>query len=138
MTVGIALQKALYKRLTSSPKIGVLVPVSNIFDRNQQPKADPLILIGEDQIVDDGSDLQRCNWRVYSTIHIWKMENSLTGAKAISGAIRQAIRQGRPELDDGYHCADWRVSSERFMRDPDGEHSHGVLTIESLVVEVQP
>lgn len=134
----LAIQKAIYKRLTTTPEVLSLVPLTNILDRNQLPKADPLILIGNDQLVEDGSDVRRCIWRVFSTLDIWKVENGLTGSKAISGAIRQAIRNGKPELDTGYHCVDWYVSTTRFLRDPDGEHSHGVLTIESLVWERQP
>lgn len=131
----LAIQKAIYKRLTTTSEVLSLVPLTNILDRNQLPKVDPLILIGNDQLVEDGSDVRRCIWRVFSTLDIWKVENGLTGSKAISGAIRQAIRNGKPELDTGYHCVDWYVSTTRFLRDPDGEHSHGVLTIESLVLE---
>ena len=134
----LAIQKAIYKRLTTTPEVLSLVPLTNILDRNQLPKADPLILIGNDQLVEDGSDVRRCIWRVFSTLDIWKVENGLTGSKAISGAIRQAIRNGKPELDTGYHCVDWYVATTRFLRDPDGEHSHGILTIESLIVEEQP
>lgn len=134
----LAIQKAIYKRLTTTSEVLSLVPLTNILDRNQLPNVDPLILIGNDQLVEDGSDVRRCIWRVFSTLDIWKVENGLTGSKAISGAIRQAIRNGKPELDTGYHCVDWYVSTTRFLRDPDGEHSHGVLTIESLVLERQP
>ncbi|MBI0008456.1 DUF3168 domain-containing protein [Bartonella sp. M0193] len=134
----LAIQKAIYKRLTTTSEVLSLVPLTNILDRNQLPKVDPLILIGNDQLVEDGSDVRRCIWRVFSTLDIWKVENGLTGSKAISGAIRQAIRNGKPELDTGYHCVDWYVSTTRFLRDPDGGHSHGVLTIESLVLERQP
>lgn len=134
----LAIQKAIYKRLTTTSEVLSLVPLTNILDRNQLPKVDPLILIGNDQLVEDGSDVRRCIWRVFSTLDIWKVENGLTGSKAISGAIRQAIRNEKPELDTGYHCVDWYVSTTRFLRDPDGEHSHGVLTIESLVLERQP
>ncbi|WP_295881096.1 DUF3168 domain-containing protein [uncultured Bartonella sp.] len=136
--IELAIQKAIYKRLTTTSEVLSLVPLTNILDRNQLPKVDPLILIGNDQLVEDGSDVRRCIWRVFSTLDIWKVENGLTGSKAISGAIRQAIRNGKPELDTGYHCIDWYVSTTRFLRDPDGEHSHGVLTIESLVLERQP
>ncbi|WP_295964303.1 DUF3168 domain-containing protein [uncultured Bartonella sp.] len=134
----LAIQKAIYKRLTTTSEVLSLVPLTNILDRNQLPKVDPLILIGNDQLVEDGSDVRRCIWRVFSTLDIWKVENGLTGSKAISGAIRQAIRNGKPELDTGYHCVDWYVATTRFLRDPDGEHSHGILTIESLIVEEQP
>ena len=134
----LAIQKAIYKRLTTTSEVLSLVPLTNILDRNQLPKVDPLILSGNDQLVEYGSDDRRCIWRVFSTLDIWKVENGLTGSKAISGAIRQAIRNGKPELDTGYHCVDWYVSTTRFLRDPDGEHSHGILTIESLIVEEQP
>jgi hypothetical protein len=71
---------------------------------------------------------------VFSTIHIWKKEPSLAGVKAIAGAIRDAIHSDhQPLLDPGYRCGDWRVDSMRFLRDPDGETSHGIVTVESVV-----
>ncbi|WP_420341715.1 hypothetical protein [Paenirhodobacter sp.] len=36
---------------------------------------------------------------------------------------------------DGLACADVLVSSMRFLRDPDGEHAHGVVVVEVLAVE---
>lgn len=62
-------------------------------------------------------------------------EASLAGVKAIAGAIRVAIRAGRAALDAGFELIDWRVSTTRFLRDPDGETAHGVVTIELFVRE---
>ena len=61
MMLELAIQKAIYKRLTTTPEVLSLVPFKNILDRNQQPKVDPLILLGSDQIVDDSSNIKRCN-----------------------------------------------------------------------------
>lgn len=135
MSADLAIQKAIRTRLIATGGVTSLVPATSILDRNARPNPDPAIIIGEDQAVDEG-DIARRQQRVYSTLHIWKKEGSLTGAKAIGGAIRAAIHAGRPDLETGWHCADWFVSGVRYLRDPDGETSHGVVTIESLVGQV--
>lgn len=132
----LAMQRAIRTRLIDTAAVTALVPANNIVDRNQRPVLDPSIVLGEDQIVDEGADLMRSRVRVYQTLHIWKRENSLTGVKAISGGIRRAIRSSRFFLNDAdFQCVDCRISSARFLRDPDGETSHGIVTLDCLVTE---
>lgn len=132
MSEDLAVQKAIRARLVASPTVTALVPAAAILDRNQRPAPDPSIILGESQEVDEGTSLQRDRTRIYHTLHIWKREPSLTGVKAICGAVRAALKADRLELD-GYHCADWHVSSGRCLRDPDGETSHGVMVVNVLV-----
>ncbi|GGO55216.1 Protein of unknown function [Roseovarius pacificus] len=132
MSEDLAVQKAIRARLAASPAVTALVPSGAILDRNQRPAPDPSIILGESQEVDEGTSLQRDRTRIYHTLHIWKREPSLTGVKAICGAVRTALKADRLELD-GYHCADWHVSSARYLRDPDGETSHGVMVVNVLV-----
>lgn len=131
----LALQKAIRLRLINTAAVTLLVPAANILDRNERPAPSPSIILGEDQEVDDDFvTLKRDVIRVYSTLHIWKAEPSTTGVKAIAGAIRKAIgRVRRLDLDPDFICADCRVDGVRYLRDPGGEMSHGVLTINSLV-----
>ncbi|WP_275788572.1 DUF3168 domain-containing protein [Pararhizobium gei] len=136
MSVELAVQIALRARFTSTPAVSALVPANHILDRNARPAPDPSIILGEDQTVDDGNSVKRDRHLVYSTIHLWKREASTAGVKAIAWAMRNALRAGRLNLGSSFHCVDCRVSSQRFMRDPDGETSHGVLTIETLAEEV--
>lgn len=131
MSVSTAVQKALRARFVATPGVVALVPAANILDRNSRPAPDPSIVLGEDQVVDEGR-IARDVVRVYSTVHVWKKEPGLVGAKAIADAIRQAMRQPLAP-PQGYHFGDSSVASERFLRDPDGETSHGVITIESIV-----
>lgn len=135
MSATLAVQKALRARLVATGAVTALVPAANILDRNSRPAPDPSIVLGEDQLV-DGGFVDRAPVRVYSTVHLWKREAGLTGVKTIAGAIRAAIRSGRIPNTDGYSFGDCFVSQERFLRDPDGETAHGVVTIETLVSEV--
>lgn len=136
MSAALAVQKALRARLVADLNLVGLVPPSSILDRNSRPAPDPSIIIGEDQAVDEGDSIKRDRLRVFSTLHVWKKETGLTGVKAIAGAIRTAVQSANLPLDPGFHFADCRVSGERFLRDPDGETAHGVVTIETLVQEV--
>lgn len=135
MSAALAVQKAIRARLVSTTVVISLVPAANILDRNSRPTPMPAIILGEDQSV-EGDRHDRRDQRIYSTLHIWKEETGLTGVKAIAGAIRSAVGQSRFASSDDFHFADCRVSSERFLRDPDGKTAHGVVTIETLVVEV--
>lgn len=131
----LAVQKALRGRFVATPAVVALVPAANILDHNQRPAPSPSICLGEDQILDSGLTIKRDYVRVYSTIHIWKKEAGLVGVKAISGAIRRAIgRVGGLDLDDpDFVVSDIRIDSTRFLRDPDGETSHGVMVLNCLI-----
>ncbi len=136
MSAALAVQKAIRARLTGTPEIAALVPAEAILDRNQRPAPSPSIVLGEAQEVDEGDSIARTRVRVYSTLHVWKMEPSLEGVTTICGAIRRAINAGRLTLGAGFHAAGCHVSGARTMRDPDGETSHGVVTVETIVEEV--
>lgn len=136
MNIGYQIQKAIRARLVNTAAVTALVPALSILDRNERPAPDPSIILGEDQIIDDGDMIDRSVSRVVSTLHIWKRETGVIGAKSIAGAVRDAIRQGRLAFDTGLQCVDCRVSDMRFLRDPDGVTAHGVVTIETTVREV--
>lgn len=135
MSVDLAVQKGIRARLVATSAVTALVPATSILDRNQRPAPSPSIIMGESQLVDQNDSIKRRLTRVFHTAHVWKREPSLVGAKAIAGAMRTAIHADRLSLDTGFHAVDAYVSQTRFLRDPDGEHSHGVVTIAVLVQE---
>jgi len=132
-----ALQKAIRTRLTGDVGVTALVPATSILDTNQRPAPSPSIMLGEDQMVDPNLLISRTAVRVFSTLHVWKRETSLAGVKAIAGAIRDAINKADLAVDAGFQVCDCLVSGTRFLRDPDGETSHGVVTIDTLLREVR-
>ena len=135
MTAIIALQKGLRARLAETAAVTDLVPAGAILDRNELPAPDPSIVLGEHQEL-PGDDVARKQFTINSTLHIWKAEPSLAGVQAIAGAVRSTLHASRLALDDGYHCGDCHVIDARFMRDPDGKTGHGVMTIASIVTEI--
>lgn len=131
MSAALAVQTAIRARLTSDPAVMALVPALNVLDANSRPERFPCILIGEDQEVPAGS-VSRRHVRVFSTLHVWQREAGLGRSKAIAGAVRSAFDPGTLDLGVG-QCLDVRVEGTRYMRDPGGEHSHAIVTIETVV-----
>jgi hypothetical protein len=136
MSASLAVQVAIRNRFVATPALIALVPAENIIDRNARPNPDPSIILGEDQEVDENR-IRRNVVRIYSTLHVWKKEDSLEGVKAIGAAIKAALRAGVAS-SPAYRISACYVASARYLRDPDGETSHGVVTIESMVYEVLP
>ncbi|WP_026479338.1 DUF3168 domain-containing protein [Ahrensia sp. 13_GOM-1096m] len=133
MSAALSLQKSIRARLVAKTAITDIVPAASILDRHQTPAPDPSIIMGEAQTLDEGDDLKRRSFRVYSTLHIWMKERSLAGTNELCGLIVDAVLNGRFPERDGWHCVDQMVSNTRLMRDPDGETSHGVVTVEALM-----
>jgi hypothetical protein len=83
--------------------------------------------------VDEGSDVGRLRVRVFSELHIWTFEPSFELAATVAGKVHSALFAPRLELGAGFHCADCKVASARFLRDPSGDVGHVVVTVETLV-----
>lgn len=133
MEPSLPLQAALRSRIVASSAVTSVIPASAIVDRNATPALDNSIVIGEALTgPDDG--LARHRHHVVADVHVWRKEPGLVGAKQVVGAIRDALNDG-PLSVSGYHVADLRISSTRFLRDPGGLHSHAVLSLECRLVE---
>jgi hypothetical protein len=134
MSADHAMQTAIRGRLVSTSAVTGLVPADHIRDSNALPDIDPCIIIGEGQSVDEGR-IDRKATRVFSTLHVWKKEPGLVGVKDIAWAVRQAVH-GAQIVATGYQVGLCYVSSMRYLRDPDGKTAHGIVTVESLLTEV--
>lgn len=127
--------KALHGRLIGHSALTALVPEARILDTSGEPSAFPCIILGEAQVIDEG-DIQRTLQRVYADWHIWTEEKHLNGVKKIAAQIQRSAASERFTFSDaGFECVDLRIEQTRFLRDPDGEHGHGIVTFNSLVRE---
>jgi hypothetical protein len=126
------LQKAIRARLLASADLMALVPADNILDATGRPERNPCVNIGEGQTV-----YRRFDSTTYATLHVWVQEPGLIGAKAIASAIIPALRVDA-QIDgvlalDNFVCHDLEVTETRFLRDPHGSYSHGVLTVAGIM-----
>ncbi len=126
-----AVQKLIFGRLTTNAQVLALVPASSIFDRNERPETFPCIILGEAQTVGDDIDCAALS-DVYSTVHVWTKEEGTANCKAIAGAVRRALWQAEG-THEGFAVHDTTFEDSRFLRDPSGEHAHGVITFMSQV-----
>ncbi|QDM32709.1 DUF3168 domain-containing protein [Tardiphaga sp. vice352] len=124
-----ALQQAVGARLAASAGVTALVPANGICDRSGRPELDRCIIIGEGQSVYDDF-----YGTAYATLHLWTKEPGLATSKEIAGACRAALKD-RPWSLAGFTTHDLRVTNTHFMRDPQGEYSHGVVTVRAIVQE---
>jgi hypothetical protein len=116
------------------PEVTALVPADNVLDATNRPERFPRVNIGEGQTA-FAVPYTRFHDKATLDVHIWCEEPGLTAAKEIAGAIATAIRGHFPNTPD-YRFFSVISTAARYMRDPSGRHSHGVLTIEALLQEI--
>lgn len=121
----LAAQRAAVTAMRSRAALTALIPSTNIMDRSGFPERMPCILVGEAQVQGDDIDCADLS-DIYLDVHVWAEENVMTKCKDISGEVRRALRN-LSVTQNGF-ALDFNFESANYMRDPNGQHSHGVLT----------
>lgn len=125
----LAAQRLAVVAMRARSALTALVPTANIFDRNERPEVFPCVIVGEAQTVgEDATCIVAAD--VFLTLHVWTVENGFVTCKSISGEIQRALRN-LSGLQDGWQC-DFEFEDARYLRDPSGQHSHGVVTFRVL------
>lgn len=136
MSASLASQKAFRAALTADDALLALVPANLIVDSNAGLDTFPAIVLGEDQELP--ADSVGRYTTLHSNIHIWVREAGLGGAKEIAGAVRRILSspQRSSWTRDGYRSLDVTFEGSRFLRDPDGVTSHGIVSFRSTIEEL--
>lgn len=127
----LAIQKALRSRLIASPAVTALVPVGNVALDARRPEAMPCIVIGPAN-VSFGDNFDQFFDEVFCDIHLWSNESGISSLKPIAAAIRGAVESGQ-WIVEGHNAIRVTMANARYLRDPDGIHVHGVLSIEAIL-----
>lgn len=129
----LAAQRLAVISMRARAALLALVPALNIFDRSSRPEVFPCIIVGEGQTVGEDTDCHDLS-TVFLTIHVWTEENGFVACKDIAGEIRRALR-GIEAQQDGFELG-FMFGDAVYLRDPDGIHSHGVLTFEATAEDL--
>jgi hypothetical protein len=128
----LSLQKAIRQRLIASPELAALVQATNILDANGRPEIMPAINMGEGQTI-----FRRFDATSYATLHVWFQEPGLVQCKEAVSAVVAALRidaQANGVLPiDGFTVHDMRATQTRYLRDPHGSFSHGIVSVVAIV-----
>lgn len=125
----LAAQKFLRTLFINRAALTALVPATSIFDRNDRPEVFPCILIGEATITADDAACIVAD-EIFADCHVWTTENGLAACKNIVGEIRRSVKDAS-DVVDGF-ALDAYFDSAVYLRDPDGIHSHAVVTLKIL------
>lgn len=131
----LALQRSLRTAFAAHGTLSALVG-GRIFDTSSKPTEFPTVVIGEDQVVNDAAHGYEGS-EVFATVHVWSRDSGMTQTKNIVGAMREAL-PGAIETVDGHRIAHVHFEGARYLRDPDGQTRHGVVTIRALVGKAVP
>lgn len=127
----LALQKALRSRLNASSALKAIIPAGNIGLDSRRPEAMPCVLIGPANI-NFADDYDQFYHELFCDVHVWAADAGLTTVKSTAEVIRQIVQAGSWVVED-HQAISVKLASARYLRDPDGVHSHAVLTIEAIL-----
>ena len=127
----LALQTTIRNRLIADATVTALVPATSIFDRGSRPEKFPCIILGEGQTA-FGDVFDAYYDQAFADLHIWTAESDFETVKAIAGAVRDALKTG-PWLVVDHICTSLVLISARYLRDPDGVHSHAVVSVKAIL-----
>lgn len=128
MSLGIAIQTAVYQKLSSDTNVTSLAPVLDDVGEFQDY---PYITIGEDVINEWDTDTT-LGGDASITIHVWSRYKGRKEAKEIMGAIYNSLH--RQQLTAaGYDIVMANYTTETSFLDSDGLTRHGVQTYRILI-----
>ena len=133
MSASVALQAAIYERLTADPRVSAIV-ADRVFDGAPTGAAFPYIEFGPSDAVP--ADAECVPGRIETLqIDCWsRKDGRLSGARALADAVKAALHHA--ELDLGDHALlSLRVAQSRTFMDQDGLTAHGVVTVEGVIEE---
>lgn len=124
----LALQGAINLKLRAE----VAAIGGRVFDEVPANVAFPYVELGEFQTVDDGAQCLDAV-EIFATLHVWSRGRGQVEAKQIGGAVRGAIHEAELALGADWQFLEIAHQDTRYLKDPDGRTSHGVLTFRALV-----
>jgi hypothetical protein len=121
----LAVQRHVYGRLTGDEGVSALVPAANIADRHGLPERFPSVILGEAVVAYADHDESFADVALID-LHVWTEGADTVAAKAIVGAIRDALPPGVWRVE-GRRYARGHVVNARFLRD--GDKARGIVSL---------
>lgn len=124
----LALQGYMRQALGASSELALLIG-DRIYDRVPSEPVFPYIKIGLTQGIDQ-SVACLTDWEVFAQIDVWSRAVGFPEAKRIAAACDDALAERYPALN-GFRVGWFEPIGQRFITDPDGITSHGVVEYRS-------
>ena len=128
MSLGLAIQKAVFDKLNNDAAVTALAPVLDDVDESQ---SFPYVSIGED-VINEWDTVSDSGGDASITIHVWSRYKGRKQAKEIMGKVYDSLH--RQQLTAaGYDVVMSNFETETSFLDSDGLTRHGVQTYRILI-----
>ena len=128
----LAIQRSIRARLIADPAVTNLVAPDRIVSSSGLPEGPfPCILFDGGQEVALG-EVTRRHFETYTDLHIWCDEPGTAMVREIGGALFGCLVEELTPVP-GIVLHDARFSGAKYLRDPGGRLSHGILTLKCIV-----
>lgn len=128
----LALQKAFVTALRADAALSAIV-AGRVYDRIDKLAVKPYIRVGEDQVLPARAECLERSVEVTAAIHIWSEAVGKVEAKRIGGAIVDALDDAALDLGPDLALVLIEHRQSRYLDDPGGLITHGVITFRALV-----
>jgi len=133
-----ALQVAIVAKLRADPDVVAIVAASpvagvstpGVWDRVPPNAKRPYIVVGEIQVLADDAE-GIVGSESFNTIHVWADDLGMKTAKRLAGVVRKSLHEAELSLT-GQRLIEIRFAETRFINDPDGVLTHGIMTFRAL------
>jgi len=133
MSASNELQALIYNRLTTNAGVTAIVG-TRVYDNPIGKDVFPYISFGPSDVVEDDAD---CVTGRIETVQIdcWsRYQGGFREVKDLADAVKKALHRYAGALTVNA-LVEMTVESIRYFRDPDGQTSHGVVTVQAIVEE---
>jgi hypothetical protein len=121
----LVLQGMMRSRLGDWPPLQAIVG-QRIYDQPPTGAALPYVVLGPVQAIDLTRDDCVIDWEVFAQLDVWSRAVGFPECKQIAIECDAALGERHPPLL-GMRIGFFEPRGQRFLRDPDGITSHGVL-----------
>lgn len=129
----LALQKAIYTRLTSDAGVAVVV-ASRIYDNAPGDATFPYLTLGEAQVSDWSTDDQPGAEHLLS-LHVFSRGGGRAEAKLAMGAVHAALQEAELTLD-GHRLINLRFQGADTHREADGATWRGTIRFRAVTEQI--
>lgn len=130
----LAIQAAIIAAIKNDSGVEALVG-ERVYDRVPTNASFPYVSYGEDQVLQDDADAGDClieGFEAFVTLHAWSRGVGQVECKRLGGAIHDALHNAELTITD-HALLVFEHRNTRYVRDPDGLTTHGVITFRSLL-----
>lgn len=126
----VALQQAIFTKLTSQAALTTLLGGPRIYDDAPQPVAFPYITFGQSTLRDASASVASADEHML-TLHVWSRAHGRKQTQSIIDLLRVTLHDQPLTLAD-HHLVNLRHEYSDCRRDPDGETIHGTIRLRAV------